>query len=280
MGVYNGAAHVAEAIASILTQTYGDFEFIIVNDGSTDETRTILERFDDPRIKLFHEENAGLTNSLNKAIGRSTGRYIARIDADEVAVPERLCKQVSFLEANPDTALVGSYCCNSDEIDGHESTVVVPVEHENIVRRLRFVNTFVHGSVMIRRSSLDCIGWYDEHFKYVQDWELWARIASRFRVHNLPEVLLRRRIVPGSISNNLDLLKVRARTGMKAQRYVLRHLNTPWYLYGLLWWKVLVFMLYRLGVIRVPIRGRVDLVHILLGGVNDSRYEKLRPRHP
>jgi glycosyltransferase involved in cell wall biosynthesis len=190
MSVFNGEKFLREAIDSILGQTFRDFEFLIVNDGSRDGTQEILESYADPRIGLIRQENTGLARSLNRAIRAARGNYIARQDADDRSFPNRLEMEYEFLRANPDIAMIGTHASFIDK-DGREFSVWrPPVIHEEIRRHLlQEGNSFCHGSVMARKTCLEEVGLYREAFEYTQDYDLWLRVSERYRVANLPEIL-------------------------------------------------------------------------------------------
>ena len=190
MSVFNGEKYLESAVNSILRQSFLDFEFIIINDGSTDNTEKILKRFTDKRLKIINNKtNIGLTASLNKAIKQARGEFIARMDADDISLPFRLEYQVKFLEENPDIALVGSSYYICDEKNKIQSIVEVLTEPEKLKQELKKQNWFGHGTVMFRKNIIDNIGAYDESYKYAQDYELWLRIANKFKVANIKEPL-------------------------------------------------------------------------------------------
>ena len=205
MSVYNGERHVQEAVESILNQTLADFEFIIVDDGSTDATWQILTACAarDPRIVLLrNEENIGLTKSLNKGLALAGGKYIARQDADEVSSPNRLAYQTDLLDRSPSVALVG---CSHHEV--HEPTGRQSVFHvsdnELVTRwRLLFRTPFAHGTAMFRRDVATLLGSYDENLYVAQDYDLWSRIARQHRLSMIDRVLVRRLTNPASVSHN------------------------------------------------------------------------------
>ena len=195
MAVRNGEAYLRDAMDSILAQTLGDFEFIVVDDGSTDGTLSILEDYArlDFRVRVLSQAPQGLGPALNRAISVARGKYIARMDADDVALPERLSRQVAFLEAHPDVGLLGTAVCEVDP-GGHPRAVFMMPEGDKQLRRalIRY-NPFFHASVMIRRSVLDRVGLYTEEMHWAEDYDLWMRLARHTRLANLQEVLLHRR---------------------------------------------------------------------------------------
>ena len=196
MPVYNGERYLREAIKSILTQTYKDFEFLIINDGSTDSTREVILSYDDPRIRLVdNERNLGLHRSLNRGLELAEGEYVARQDADDISESERLAKQVAFLEAHADVALLGTWYKQIDSEGNVVKYYERPCDYAGIRFFLLFANAFVHSSVMLRKSVvLGQIGFYNEAFAYAADYELWYRIARHSAVANLDEYLVRYRI--------------------------------------------------------------------------------------
>ncbi len=200
MSVYNGERFLSESIEGILNQTFNDFEFIIINDGSTDSTEKILESYNDSRIKVFNQKNVGLTKSLNKAIKLSNGKYIARMDADDYALPERFQKQVNFLDVHTDIGMIGTYNMVIDEQGKVIEKKRYPVSDNELRLALIRYNPFFHSSVMIRREVLEIVGFYNENKRIGQDYELWFRVANQFKLANLPEFLLVQRRINNSIS--------------------------------------------------------------------------------
>jgi cellulose synthase/poly-beta-1,6-N-acetylglucosamine synthase-like glycosyltransferase len=204
MSVYNGERFLRQAVESILDQTLTDFEFIVVDDGSTDGTAEILSSYAeaDPRLRIITQENRGLIQSLNRAIGAAQGEYMARMDADDISMPERLTVQVRWLDSHPQVAMLGT---RYDEID----------EHGKVVRRgNRYVGSalverallqgnfsvFCHGSVMFRRTCFEHIGGYREQFKHAEDYDLWLRMAEHYELDNLAETLYQHRLRLDSVS--------------------------------------------------------------------------------
>lgn len=200
MSVYNGEKYLRAAVESVLQQSFTDFEFIIVNDGSTDRTRAILESYQDPRILLMHQENVGLTKSLNRALARAKGEFIARQDADDLSLPDRLRIQVEFLADNSEVSLVGSAV---QVIDGEGCELTIfrpPCDFPTIAQKLKSYNCFWHGSVLFRRSCLTVLGGYTEAFTTAQDYDLWLRFAEKYQLANLALPLYAYRFNPNAVT--------------------------------------------------------------------------------
>jgi glycosyltransferase involved in cell wall biosynthesis/radical SAM superfamily enzyme YgiQ (UPF0313 family)/tetratricopeptide (TPR) repeat protein len=186
MSVYNGEKHLQSAVQSILAQSFMNYEFIIVDDASSDTTPEILKAFSDPRITIVrNKENLGLTASLNCGIRAATGKYIARMDADDLSVPHRFAQQFDYLEKNPTTAVVGSSYYTINEEGADVSIINVLAKPADIKRELPRQNWFGHGSVMMRKSCLEEIGGYDERFIYAQDYDLFLRFSERYDLANI-----------------------------------------------------------------------------------------------
>jgi len=190
MSVFNGEKYLKQAIESILNQSFGDFEFIIVNDGSTDKSLEILKQYQkrDKRIKIITQENIGLPKSLSKAIAVSKGSYIARQDADDISEPDRLKILAEFLDNHPEVGLVGSLVTQIDK-DGHElSKETLLTRSEDIKNRLYTHNCFFHGSVMFRKTLFNKVGGYPTN-TIVEDYALWLKMMTYTDLANLPEFL-------------------------------------------------------------------------------------------
>jgi glycosyltransferase involved in cell wall biosynthesis len=204
MSVYNNAPYLAHAIESILAQTLHDFEFLIVDDGSTDGSGEIIDRFaaDDSRIRPIHQANAGLIVSLNRMIDEARAPLIARMDGDDIALPERFTRQVAFLDANPDIGVLGTGCTCIDE-DGRPSVykfdnVTTP---EDVVEDLKNGPPLCHPSVIMRRDAVRAVGGYHRAYKHCEDYDLWLRLSENVRMANLPERLLLYRQSETQVSN-------------------------------------------------------------------------------
>ena len=194
MSVYNGEAFVRQAVESVLNQTFKDFEFLIFDDKSTDASLAILEVFTDKRMHIVaNPENLGLTRNLVAGMSMARGEFIARMDADDICVPDRLEQQLRFLEGNPDVGVLGSAVTFFDD-NGMELLARQPLEHEEIKCALFYGFTMLHPSVMIRVSALKEFGLnYDPEFRVSQDHDLWTRAVRKVRFANLANPLLRMR---------------------------------------------------------------------------------------
>ncbi len=205
MSVYNSEEYLAESIKSILNQTFKNFEFLIIDDGSTDKSLEIISSYNDKRIVLIkNKNNLGLAASLNKGMKLAKGKYIARMDADDIALPTRLDKQFSFMENNRDIDISGSYV----QFFGNDRDTIVkyPLENEDIKARLIFNCAFAHPVVILRKNSfLDKNLFYDKAVKHAEDYELWSRVAQSCRMANIPEVLLRYRLHKDQVSKKYNL---------------------------------------------------------------------------
>lgn len=192
MPAYNAEKYIAEAIDSILGQTYGDFEFIILNDCSKDCTEEIILSYKDPRIVYIkNEENLGVASTLNKGLAIATGEYIARMDADDISLPWRFEKQIRRLEEEPLLAAVGSDAIIFSE-DGKQQHTNVPVGFQNIKIRMPISNPFIHPTMMMRRSMLSGME-YEHEFEGREDYRFWMRLSQKHPMDNVPEQLLRYR---------------------------------------------------------------------------------------
>ncbi len=206
MSVYNGEQYLRESIDSILNQTYKDFEFIIIDDSSTDKTPEILNSFEDSRIKLVRNQtNLGLTKSLNIGLGVARGAYVARMDADDIALPQRLEVEQTFLDSRQDIVCVGAALVLIDKLGQKVGAKKVLEDLEIIRFRMIVANQLAHPTVMFRRLIILEIGGYDESFKYVQDYDLWSRLIERdYLVTNIHEPLIQYRNHSASLTQGSD----------------------------------------------------------------------------
>jgi len=202
MPVYNAERFLREAIDSILGQTYFNFEFLILNDGSTDSSSAIIDSYTDPRIKVVHApKNQGLVRTLNKGIDQCSGRYIVRMDADDISAPDRLEKQYRFMEENPDIGVCGTsfWILNPD---GTHRLHEHPVSHKDIVFSFFSKGCVIgHPTVILRKSVLlESQLRYDTRFELAEDYALWSRLARVTKFANLAEPLLSYRLHENQIT--------------------------------------------------------------------------------
>jgi len=200
--VYNGLPYLHAAISSILSQSFADFELIIIDDGSTDESASVVNQFDDQRIRFLRQDNQGLARTLNRGISLSRGRYIARQDADDLSDPERFAQQVAYMDSNPDCVLLGTWAQIMEVDRLVERYHRHPVDEAEIRYQMLFNNPFVHSSVMLQRAILQRVGGYttDSERYILEDYELWSRLSRIGSVANVGKVLQIYREIPGSLS--------------------------------------------------------------------------------
>lgn len=204
MSVYNGAPYLQESVESILRQSYRDFRFVVIDDGSTDESAAILTSYRDPRVVFIPQENRGLAAALNRGLDEATGEFIARQDQDDISLPGRLAAQLRHMEEHPDVGLLGTRA-QVVTADGSPKFVPRQATHPTIVKwMLLFGNHLTHSSVMIRRRAIENVGAYttDPERQPPEDYELWSRIAGHWEVANLSGVWVKNREVPGSMTRD------------------------------------------------------------------------------
>lgn len=197
MSCYNAGKTVNKAIQSIIDQSFEEFEFIIVEDGSSDDTLSILTKWQkkDKRITIIiNNKNLGLAGSLNKGIKASKAKLIARMDADDWAYPNRLQRQLCYMKDHTEVDILGSAVMRVDDHDRDLGINQLPENHESIVTRVFKKPLVYHPTIMIKRNVYESLGWYNEKLRWAEDADLWYRIYDEVRFHNLPDVLLRYRV--------------------------------------------------------------------------------------
>ena len=209
MAVYNGEPWIGDALASILTQSLRDLELIVVDDGSTDDTPRRLAAVDDRRLTVLQQPRSGQTPALNRGLRAARAPLVARIDADDVALPDRLARQSTFMATHPEVGLLGTAAREMLPSGAVIRTLVPPCDHREIRRALMRANPFIHSSVMFRRALVQRVGGYDESFAVAQDYDLWLRMSRVTRLANLSEPLVLRRLAPGRLSSARDSTRLR-----------------------------------------------------------------------
>ncbi len=188
--VYNAGLVLKNAIESILNQTFTDFECIIINDGSTDDSAKCIAGFNDPRIRVVTQINKGLRGALNVGIAHSTGQYIARMDQDDISLPERFAKQVAFLDTHSDHVLVGTTYAYIDEQGKITGSFPALLNDEDLKREMYTKAPFGHGTVMLRASAIKRGNFtYSQEAVHMEDYDLWIRFSIAGKYANLPEIL-------------------------------------------------------------------------------------------
>lgn len=204
MAVHNGECYLKAAVDSIRKQSFNDFEFIIVDDGSTDGTGSILAQLsvEDSRIRVLHRPHSGLSNSLNMALHESVGKLIARMDADDISLGERFARQFEYLSEHPDVCACGTWAVRIDPdewlLDLWENAIC----HTEIVRAILTGSStpIIHPTVMIRKEALMAIGGYRDDLLYAQDFGLWCDLSKVGRLANIPIPLLKYRLRTDSVT--------------------------------------------------------------------------------
>ncbi len=189
MSVLNEQAYLREAVESVLSQTFGDFEFLIIDDGSEEPFKDLISEYRDARIRLFRQENIGLTRSLNRGLRLARGDYIARMDADDVCRFDRFDLQIKEMEAHPQIDLLGSFFDVIDEKGQLIETKELITDPIYRLWRLQFHNNYGHGAMMLKKQSILKQGAYDETLLYAQDYDLWSRISRKENTGIIPEAL-------------------------------------------------------------------------------------------
>ena len=231
MPVYNAEAYLADAAGSVLAQTCGDFEFIIIDDGSDDGSLEILQELarSDNRIRLISRPNTGYARALNESLEYARGEFVARMDADDISMPQRFEKQLAYLRRNPSCAVVGSRIMT---IDPFGSPLYEPdhkVNHDDIEKQLLagIGWAIVHPSAMMRREHLLAVGGYRAELEPSEDLDLFLRLSERGRLANLPEILLHYRQHAKSVNHTRFEEQNRTKRKIISEAYARRGLTLP-----------------------------------------------------
>ena len=202
MPARNAEQYIREAVDSILGQTFADFEFLILDDGSTDATAEIVQCCRDERIRFCpNGRNMGVAATLNRGLALAGGAYIARMDADDISLPKRFEKQAAYLNAHRDVAVLGSdleLFCDTGILERR----VLSHEPDKLKEDLFFSCGIAHPSVMMRKDVILALGGYDPAYNGLEDYELWCRVAEKHKIAALPEVLFRYRVHGGQVTQN------------------------------------------------------------------------------
>lgn len=208
MAAHNAEKYLGESIESILNQTYADFEFLIFDDASTDNTSSILKKYadGDTRIRVIRNKtNIGLTKSLNQGLREARGMYIARMDADDIALPDRLELQKKYLEEHQNITCVGGATIIIDANSKQTGTKQPPTDLELLKFHMMLKNQMSHPTVMFRTADILSIGGYDESFRYAQDYDLWSRLLSTGKmIGNISQPVLKYRFHASSITQGAN----------------------------------------------------------------------------
>ncbi len=202
MTMFNASRHLRAAVDSILRQTFADFEFLIIDDGSTDDSAEIVGNYDDDRIRLIRNAtNRGQTPCLNQGLELARGEWIARQDADDLSHPRRLERQIARLRVDETLALLGAQAWIVDDRGRFSGMLTVPTEADSIGWAMLFENPFIHTAAVFRRDVAQRLGGYDAAFRICQDYDLWLRITAAHRAANLPDRLVTYRHSPSSLQH-------------------------------------------------------------------------------
>ncbi len=216
MPVYNGERYVLSSVNSILQQSVADFEFIIVDDGSTDGSLDEIKRCAeaDGRIHVISQPNRGVTNALNAGLRVARGRFIARMDCGDLSLPERFERQVEYLTSHTECSVVGTYFdiidCDGDIVCTRRPSLLHEELEAGFLGQVQNVGGICHAGAMIRTKPLVDLGGYSEEFQFAQDRDLWLRLAEHGRLANIPEVHFQVRIIPGQGISSARVVDQRA----------------------------------------------------------------------
>lgn len=219
--VYNGEQYLKDAIDSILAQSYSNFVFLIINDGSSDRSEEIILSYTDSRIQyLNNEQNLGLISTLNKGLQLVNTKYVARMDADDISLPQRLEKQVAFLESHPEVGILGTWSQSFGERNNHIAKY--QAEHESIRYKQLYQIQLVHPTCMMRMDVLKSLPFvYDKNYTHAEDYELFTRLSHVTKLANLQEVLHLYRKHSSAVSSVYNKPQLEASVRIKQREFAL-----------------------------------------------------------
>ena len=229
--VYNAERYLEQAIESVSRQSFREIEIIAINDGSSDRSGDILERLQhgDCRLRVVHQDNAGIVDALNRGIAMSRGRYIARMDGDDVCLPGRFDKQVALLDARPGVVCVGGQCQDIDPLGVPLDYYEFPLNHDEIEEMLLRGHGGVlrHPAVMMRRDAVEHVGMYRKQYEWCEDLDLWLRLAEVGELANLPDVVLQYRQHPKSVVRTKREVQLAVKRQIVADAFIRRQGQMP-----------------------------------------------------
>ncbi|MDD5200100.1 MAG: glycosyltransferase family 2 protein [Terrimicrobiaceae bacterium] len=227
--VFNAASYLESALASVQAQTFADFEIVAIDDGSTDRSKAILDHMAaaDPRIRVISRPNTGIVGALNDGLAIARGEFIARMDGDDLSLPERFAKQVAYLSAHSDCVAVGSFFTYIDSTGARVKWNPRKTDHQEIESALLGGDggALIHPAVMFRRKAIETVGGYRVEAQWIEDLDLYLRLALIGRLANLPEVLLHYRYHAHSVNFTRNDGRHQRKLWVMEQAYAARGLN-------------------------------------------------------
>ena len=214
--VRNGEPFLREALESMVRQTHAELEIVVVDDGSTDGTEETLAAFRDERLRVVRQAPDGLVAALRRGVAETRAALVARMDADDVAEPTRIERQVELLDRRPEVGMAATWVAVIDERGNELRREVLPTDHRDLSRRLLLRNPFQHGSVLLRRDALEAAGGYRDDYGANEDYDLWRRLAVAWELACVPEVLYRYRVHASAVTRR-DVERVAARERLRGE---------------------------------------------------------------
>jgi glycosyltransferase involved in cell wall biosynthesis len=229
---YNQAAYLPAAIESVLQQTWSDLELIVVNDGSTDQTRRVLRRFEsEPRIRITHQENKKLPGALNTGLRQARGEFLTWTSSDNLMLPTMLETLVKALRLNPEVSLVYA----DWELINRDANVLGVIRTLDYDPYLLMRTNYINACFLYRRICQDEVGFYNANYLHVEDWEYWLRLSERFQMMHVPQVLYQYRVHPDSLTSRVVLSQAEMTSGQRQLIRKLRSRRLAWWLSKIKW---------------------------------------------